>query len=139
MERSADVATYLNRLYEQFNSGDVSAIGDYLSADSNVLGIGTDPREWWVGSEAVRSAWNTQLPEMHAAGIKFISGDVEAFSEGSVGWFADRMSIQVPDGSAVPARVSGVCRREDGAWKLVQMHMSFGVTNEEVLGEELTI
>jgi hypothetical protein len=139
MQRSAEVKAYVERMWEQFNTGNIETIDEYVSADHNILGIGTDPREWWAGSDALRSAWKSQIPEMRAAGMKFKSGDVEAFSEGSVGWFADRLTIQAPDGSALPARLTGVCRQEGGAWKLVQFHLSFGAMNEEALGEPLTI
>ncbi len=139
MERSAEIASYLERMYEQYNTGNTSTLRDIVSADPGVLGIGTDPREWWAGRDAVDEAWKTQIPEMNAAGMKFVSGDVEAFSEGSVGWFADNMSIQLPDGTSAPARLTGVCHKEDGAWKLVQFHISFGALNEEAIGEHLTI
>jgi hypothetical protein len=122
-----------------FNTGGVSIVGDFVSTEEDVLGIGTDPREWWAGSEAFRAAWNTQLPEMHAAGLRFEPGDIQAFSEGSIGWFADQPTLKMPDGGEVPMRLSGVCRQEDGAWKMVQFHLSIGMLNEEALGEELTI
>ena len=126
-------------MYEVFNTGDASRIDEFLSAEEEILGIGTDPREWWAGSEAFRQAWNTQPAEMHAAGLSFESGDIEAFSEGSVGWFADRPTLKMPDGNGVPMRLSGVCCQEDGKWKMVQFHLSIGVTNEQSIGEELTI
>jgi hypothetical protein len=140
MDRNANLASYLGRMYERINAGDVfSTADDYLSIAEDSLGIGTDPREWWAGADALRAAWNTQLPEMHRAGIRFEPGDIQAFSEGSVGWFAHQPTLKMPDGGELPARVTGVCHRENGAWKLVQFHFSIGVLNEEALGQELTI
>jgi hypothetical protein len=126
-------------MYERFNAGDASAIDDFLSTEEDSQGIGTDPREWWAGADAVRAAWNTQVPEMHAAGMRFEPGDIQAFSEGSVGWFAHQPTLRMPDGSELLARATGVCRRENGVWKMVQFHFSLGMMNEEVLGQELTI
>ncbi len=76
---------------------------------------------------------------MSAAGLQFVSGDIQAFSEGSIGWFADQPTIKMADGSEAPARITGVFRQEGGVWKLMQFHFSFGVMNEEALNEELTI
>jgi ketosteroid isomerase-like protein len=39
----------------------------------------------------------------------------------------------------VPARVSVVLQREAGDWKIVHLHLSVGIPNEEALGEELPI
>jgi len=139
MERNADLARQLSGLYEVFNTGDASKIDEFLSSEADILGVGTDPREWWAGSDAFRQAFNTQPAEMHAAGLRFESADLQAFSEGSVGWFADQPTLKLPDGGGVPMRLTGVCHQEDGNWKMVQFHLSIGAMNEESIGEELTI
>lgn len=139
MERNADLAAQIERMYDVFNTGDASGVESFLSSADEVLGVGTDPREWWAGSEAFRAAWSTQPAEMHAAGLHFEAGDIQAISEGSVGWFADQPTLKMPDGNGVPMRLTGVCRQEDGAWKMVQFHLSIGAMNEESIGEELTI
>ena len=61
MERNPELAAYLTRWYEQFNTGDISTVHDFISSEADILGIGTDPREWWAGSDALLNAWNTQI------------------------------------------------------------------------------
>ena len=139
MERNADLAAQLERMYAVFTPGDASDVESFLSSEEDTLGIGTDPREWWAGSEAFRAAWNTQPAEMHAAGLRFEPGDIQAFSEGSVGWFADQPVLKMPDGNGMPMRLTGVWHQEDGNWKMIQFHLSIGAMNEESIGEELTI
>lgn len=139
MQRDQELEARIRDMYEVFNTGNVSIVDDLLSSEGDILGIGTDPREWWSGSGAVRSAFLSQVPEMHASGIRFSSRKLQAFSEGSVGWFADEPAMALPDGSEVPARITGVWRQENGTWKLLQFHFSFGLLNEDALGEELTI
>jgi hypothetical protein len=39
---------------------------------------------------------------------------------------AGRVKFTLPDGSTVPARVTGVAHRENGNWKIVQSHTSVG-------------
>jgi hypothetical protein len=138
MQRNAELAEYLTRLYALFATGDVSLADELLSSEADILGVGTDPREWWLG-DAFRDAARTQPAEMHAAGLRFEPGEVLACSEGSIGWFADQPTLKLPDGGDVPMRLTGICRQEDGAWKMVQLHLSIGIMNEEALGEELTI
>ena len=139
MQRSSDLAGHVGRTYESFNTGDASTADHFLSAEEDILGVGTDPREWWTGSSALRETWNTQLPEMHAGSVHFEPSDIQAYSEGSVGWFADQPTLTMPDGSGVPPRITGVLRKENGGGKTVQFHFSFGVRNEEAFGEELTV
>ncbi len=138
MEQNAELVAYVKQMFAIFETGDVSAIDGILSREKDVLGIGSDPREWWAG-DALREAFLTQIPEMHGAGMRFEPGDVQAFSEGTVGWVANQPTVKLPDGGEIPMRFTGVCHREDGAWKMVQFHLSVGAMNEETLGEELTV
>ena len=137
MEHNAELADTLARFFEAFNKGDIATVEDLLSRQQGTLGVGTDPGEWWR-EDAIRDAFRTQMPQMLAAGLRFEPGELEAFSEGSVGWFADQMTLKIPDGGAVPMRLTGVSHQEAGTWKMVQFHLSIGMLNEEVLGEELT-
>lgn len=59
--------------------------------------------------------------------------------EGTVGWVEDQVRFSVPDGQEFGGRMSLVAHQEDGAWKVVHIHLSFGVPNEEAVGQELTI
>ena len=45
-----------------------------------------------------------------------------------------RPTITLPDGRPASPRWSAVFHREDGEWRLVQLHASIGVPNEEVFG-----
>jgi ketosteroid isomerase-like protein len=138
MQRDTELEAFVGRIYDVFNTGDVASIPDLVSDDDGVLGIGTDPREWWVGP-AVIEAFKTQPPEMHAAGLRFEPGEAQAYAEGSVGWIADQPTLKLPDGEELPMRFTAVCHQEDGSWKMVQFHLSLGASNEEAIGEELTV
>ena len=62
----------------------------------------------------------------------------KAFTEGTVGWAADRPTFVV-GGKEIPLRLTLVLHREGGEWKVVQLHSSIGVPNEEAFGKELTV
>jgi len=66
-----------------------------------------------------------------------VAGDLRCYSEGSVGWVADRARFVLGDGSEIPFRFTAVFRREDGAWRMVQAHASLGVPNADVVGADL--
>ena len=50
-----------------------------------------------------------------------------------MGWVVDQPTFFFPDGSSMQTRLTAVLRREDDAWKLVHMHVSVGVPDEEVV------
>jgi ketosteroid isomerase-like protein len=135
MEQSSEVRDLMLRFYEALGSGDAGFFDRHFSAAEEVRGIGTDPAEWWSGGATLADVWKQQLAAMGSMSIA--SGDLEAYSEGSVGWAADRATFTLPDGTAIPIRFTAVFHQEDGEWKLVQSHGSIGVTNEESFGEEL--
>lgn len=137
MQPDVPLADSVRRMYAMFGTGSTAAADDLIATGPGVIGIGTDPAEWWVDEE-VTAAFRAQVPEMHAAGMSFRPGDVLAYSEGAVGWVADRPALRLPDGSELPMRFTGVFRRDGDAWLMVQMHLSIGVSNQDALGTELT-
>lgn len=139
MQRDPELARFIHRMYDVFANGEPEVAAEIVSNSPGVIGIGTDPFEWWV-DDAVLAAFRAQVPEMHAAGMRFRAGDVVAYSEGTVGWIADQPTLLLPDGNEVPMRMTSVCHREGegGDWKMVQFHLSIGIPNQEALGEELT-
>ena len=48
-------------------------------------------------------------------------------------WVADEPTIEMPDGSSVPARLTAVMRIDGDRWKIVHAHFSVGVPDEEVV------
>ncbi|MDQ3720968.1 MAG: nuclear transport factor 2 family protein, partial [Actinomycetota bacterium] len=80
----------------------------------------------------VAEAWKEQLRAM-GGGMPLVAGEPEAYVEGTVGWVADRPTLQLQEG-AVPTRLTMVFHQERGEWKLVQAHGSLGVPNEEPSG-----
>jgi ketosteroid isomerase-like protein len=72
-------------------------------------------------------------------GMHIVPGELRAYREGEVGWVVDRdASFELADGTQIPFRSTLVYRREDGEWKLVHLHSSLGVRNEEMFGEDVT-
>jgi ketosteroid isomerase-like protein len=99
-----------------------------------VLVIGTDHGDWLEGRErwiATREA----LMEGMWEGLRLESGEEpHGYEEGSMGWVADRPSIVMADGTAIPARLTGVVRQEEeGQWRFVHVHLSVGMPDEEVV------
>jgi SnoaL-like protein len=128
MERSSELEELIVAWFDAATRGDPSLVDRHVSRDERTCLIGSDPGEWFRGSTAA---------EFLRAQVQASSGAVrsptetEAFTEGTVGWAATRLSITFPDGTSVTPRWSAVFHKEDGGWKFVQLHASIGVPNEE--------
>ena len=116
--RSADAETGLGRFSEH----------------PGVLAVGSDDAEWWHGEH--RAVWKAQWEE--TGGFPFEWDEIEAWEEGSVGWAGARVLIRMPE-QTTNLRVTWVLHLERGEWKIVQLHLSAGIPNEQMLGRQLTV
>ena len=97
-----------------------------------MLLVGTDPKEWIRGKAAAKFL----MDEAKAMGgqIKVNVGEVEAYKEGTVGWGIANPTITLPNGKKFQPRGSAVFHKDKGQWKIIQIHASAGVPNEQLLG-----
>lgn len=136
MERSSEVEEVLRALTAAMSAGDGAGVEKLLSKQALRM-VGSDPAEYWGPDAADVTAKLLAQVEAMGGHIGFDTGAPEGYAEGDVGWVADRLTLRLPDGNAMPLRYTGVLHREDGSWKFVQAHLSLGVSNEEAIGEEL--
>lgn len=137
MQPSTELKNLMLSWYTSFSSGAIGVTEQILSHQPELLTIGTDPAEWVMGYDAIFPIYQAQTQAV--GGVRIEAGDLLAYSEGDVGWVADRPLIKLPDGTAIPMRSTLVFHREDGRWKLVQQHNSVGVSNEELVGKALPL
>ena len=138
MEEGTELKKVMLGFYDALASGDAGLLEDLISRRDGVLGIGTDPDEWWMGHAKLRGIMKTQMAEM-GGHITIVGSDPIAHSEGTVGWVADRPRFRLDDGTESPIRLTATFHKERDAWKIVQFHVSVGVPNEDVVGKELTV
>ena len=138
MEPSSELAAVVERFLVAMNDRDAATSVNLLAHEPGVLFVGTDPDEWWAGFESLSPILPAQLAEFETGGVKFDVGEVEAFREGTVGWFGARPKLLFPDGATVTLRFTGVLHLDLGVWRFVQFHISEGVENEVTLGFEMT-
>jgi adenylate cyclase len=137
MEHSEELRNLTMRLYEAESTGDIAFIERHYSRQDGAVYVGSDPNEWWEGLEAFVEAIRAQSEAM--GGIEIVSGQLQAYREGNVGWSIDRDAMfRLPDGTEIPFRNTCVFHQEDGEWKLIHGHTSIGVRNEEMFGEDIT-
>jgi hypothetical protein len=136
MEQSMELKGLMLQAYKALAKGDSSFFERHVSQADGMLAIGTDPHEWWAGKATFIKVLQVQLKE--TGGFALIANGLQAYSEDSVGWAADRPKMKLPDGTEISLRLTTVFHKENNEWKIVQWHISAGVSNEDVLGKALT-
>src|SRR5947207_1970994 len=126
MERSDELKNVLLRAYDALNRNDPDELAARFSA--RFLAIGTDATEWWTEHPVWEAVLRAQAAELGS--WRWVAGDVHPWSEGTVGWVADRPVVELADRS-IPTRVTAVLHLERGDWRIVQWHLSIGIANEE--------
>ena len=131
MEESPAVGAGLERFYERFSAADPDEFAEGIARCPGVSVIGSGPGEGNDEREAWVEAYRTQIRTL---GITLRGGDrLRAYEEGDVGWAVDEPAFVLPDGSTLATRLTGVLHREDGEWKVVHLHFSVGVPDEEAI------
>lgn len=130
MKQSGEVQGGLAAFYEAFNSGDSARLAESIAEGEGVSVIGTAPSE----GEADRHSW-LQAYEAGIAphGITLEGGSGRAYSDGSSGFAVDTATWVLPGGMRLPTRLTAVFSEQDEAWKVVHMHFSVGVPDEQAM------
>ena len=132
MKKSTELQKIINSYFESVATGDISWTERHIAKTARL--VGTDPNEWLEGEKVAEFLKD----EVKALGgvIKFELGETEAYQEGSVGWGLARPTLIMPDGKQISPRWSAVFHQENREWKLIQLHASVGIPNEELFGME---
>lgn len=124
MSPSTEVRDTVLEMYRRMLAGEAEAANDLISHDPALIFIGS-AGEWVDDQAALRSG--TQEP---GEGLEAGPNPV-GFANGDVGWFADQPSWVFADGSRAEMRLSAVLQREVPGWRIVHMHMSVAVPDNE--------
>ena len=132
MQQSAAVRSGILRFYERFSAADAAGFAEVIARAEGVSVIGTGPGE----GHDDRDDWIATYEQMmggEMAGTRLEAGDPRAYEEGSLGWGVDEPQFVFPDGSRLPTRLTAVLSEEGGDWKIVHLHFSVGVPDEQAM------
>src|SRR4051794_39635751 len=135
MKPSREVRDLVLGFVHDFANADPNLVELFSKSDATVF-IGTDPAEFITGGREARALLAKQVGEIGKLNVD--PGTISALEEGNVGWASHEMRASLPGGGSTDIRGTFVFHREDGEWRIVQMHWSIGRANVAVLGRDLT-
>ena len=110
--------------------GSLEVIRRCYSHQEGVLFVGTDPREWLQGYEAIYRYVESTM----GGGMEIQVDYLEAWCQGPVGWSVDRITLKLRDGTTIPVRHTHIFQKEGEAWKIVHTHVSAEIPDEKLIG-----
>jgi len=113
-------------------AGDAVAVASLFLENEATTVIGNGAEQWFTGDAYTKKRLDDSLGEHD--GIPFEPGSPTGWAEGDSGWFADRVTLVFP-GKTIPLRMTGVAIRQDSTWRLVQLHVSAAVSDEDLLAD----
>lgn len=130
MQRSQAVREGILNFYTRFSAGDPGAFEAGLATGAGVSVIGSGPGEGHTTREDWVATYRSAIAEM---GLKLRGDDPVGFEQGTFGYGTDTPSFVRPDGSTLPTRLTAVLSKDDGEWKVVHLHFSVGVPDEDAI------
>ena len=127
MQRSTEVRDAVLAFYRGVTNKEIERFDEIVSGDPATLVIGTAPGEWVTERPRLRFGF-----EAEGLGVE-AGARPTGYREGTMGWFTDEPRFILPGGGAFRTRLTAVLRHEDGRWKVLHMHWSVGVPDEEVV------
>jgi len=124
MAPSTEIRDTVLEMYRRMLAGESDEANDLISRDPALVFIGS-AGEWVDDQDVLRAG--TQVP-----GEGLVAGDSPvAWADGDLGFFADRPTWRFADGTEAEMRLSAVLRREPPGWRIVHVHMSVAVPDDQ--------
>jgi len=134
LSRSPEIESVVRRTLGAY-TGDFESLRNLMSSDPSLRVLGFDRDEWWKGPAEFFGVRETQVDE--SPDFEYRLDEIEGFADGEFGWATIFATLATPEAST-QLRHTAVLRVEAGVWKVIQLHNSSPVANQQVFGVDLT-
>ena len=125
----ASIDGLVDALFEAMDRQDMERFTALNARDTDVVHVGTDRDERWVGWDELEAATRRQFASSGSFRVDVRDRVIKRLADSQVACFFQEMDVRLEDedgGRRVleGARLTGVAELRDGRWKLVQSHLS---------------
>ena len=122
-QTEAEIRAFFDEFVEAYPKDDLDRYLNLFLQDENLIMFGTG--EKWLGWEEYK---NAPVVDKERHGKISLSYDwLKINSHGSIAWFAAEVKVKVKvegEWKSIPARLTGVVKKIEDKWKIVQGHIS---------------
>jgi ketosteroid isomerase-like protein len=126
----------MNQFWQSFQAGDINLVSEVIAHDPDMVMIGTDAAERWVGYEEFRKAMEQQFAAMESIQPSVYDEIFKIHHSGEIAWYsavADFKGISLgEDFEFAGLRVTAVLEKRNAKWVIVQYHGSVPVAGQLV-------
>jgi class 3 adenylate cyclase len=138
VKKSVEVESVVRRFLEARVDMDMEAMLSLHSGSEHLRLIGSD-EEWLDGRDAVVAAGSATGESSDWVVTDSEILRIEAFEDGPVGWAAVAQQRTLVGGQTFVLRGTMVLRLESSVWKVIQLHFSLAVPDDEVVFEPVSL
>ena len=139
-KEKAEVANVLEKYVIANENQNFSLIEEIWANDDNILLLGTDSDEIYLGWKQIKKAIQHQFNSFEDTYIVVSDQRIQLNKTGNSAWFSEHLNYNfIYEGEAKSfegIRFTGVLEKRNGAWELVQGHLSIPVEEGTETGEE---
>lgn len=121
------VKDFLGRQMKAFDHRNLKALMGMLAPDASVVMLGNAPDDRWVGPDAIKKAYESQMSQYESETAALENTSIGA--RGTIAWFATQVRLVQKTKTHGQTRLwinwTGVLEKRGGTWLLVQSHFSF--------------
>jgi len=132
----ASVKDFLDQFKQAFSSMDLELFSKLIAQDDDLIFIGTDAAEYWIGWEPVKEAIKDIDEAVDSVEILVDKQTIVVHKSGEVAWFSEvftqKTVVQEETLTHEGLRWTGVLEKRNGNWILVQLHGSQPVSGQLV-------
>ena len=121
---SAEIVETMLEFCRRMQAGEADAANDLISWDPSLVFIGSAGE--WVDDQATLRSGTQEAGEGLVVGPNPV-----AYADGDMGFFADQPTWLFADGTKAEMRLTAVLRREPPGWRVINMHMSVAVPDDQ--------
>lgn len=127
MTDATEPGSAVERFWQGFRSRDALAIINSIADREDVIVIGTDESEYWIGRSSLVKPFKAMVAAFHEEHVRWADADPVVRINGDAAWVVGRISVTVVIGSTSVVsdmRATFVLERSREAWEIVHAHFS---------------
>lgn len=126
---------FLDKYGRMWETEDLDVFDEVIAQDADLVVIGTDTAEYFIGFKPFREAREAQYEAFDNLEHYVVNRDLRISESGEVAWFAERFNLFTIDGAGESImledlRLTGVIEKRDDGWKIVHLHTSLPVAGQ---------
>jgi uncharacterized protein (TIGR02246 family) len=133
---TAGVEAVMNQVAKAYETKDMATFTRITAHDPDMIWIGTDAAERWVGWEQLRASSERQFAALEKVKLTAHDRVIKVSRAGDVAWVSELWDMDVVSGGQAAniknMRATFVLEKRQGHWLFVQAHASIGVAGQAV-------